>query len=80
MKEPKQLKKRSSSIARFFGHAKQGNVDIEAGETSAPSFGAIEPMPVICPRRLRCSLTPSSWPRVSLVKSPAPPSTDSMCE
>ena len=27
--------------------AKQGNVDIEAGETSAPSFGAIEPMPVV---------------------------------
>jgi len=45
MKQPKQLKKRSSSIARFFGHAKGGNVDIEAGETSAPSFGAIEPMP-----------------------------------
>ena len=45
MKEPKKLKKRSSSIRQFFGHAKQGNVDIEAGETSAPSFGAIEPMP-----------------------------------
>ena len=54
MKEPKKLKKRSSSIRRracragaFFGHTKQGNVDIEAGETSAPSFGAIEPMPVV---------------------------------
>ena len=47
MKEPKKLKKRSSSIRQFFGHAKHGNVDIEAGETSAPSFGAIEPMPVV---------------------------------
>ena len=47
MKEPKKLKRRTSSLSRFFGHAKQGNVDIEAGETSAPSFGAIEPMPVV---------------------------------
>ena len=47
VKEPKTLKKRSSSIRQFFGHAKQGNVDIEVGETSAPSFGAIEPMPVV---------------------------------
>lgn len=28
MKEPKKLKKRSSSIRQFFGHAKGGNVDI----------------------------------------------------